>query len=80
MMQHPGIDYGLCRLIGAAYDKQIRDHHGLAFLVLFDDLLLGEPFQRHTDHRHSPHLDLLPRRKDRIRLLPARMTTAISGA
>ena len=61
----------MSRLLTAQHHEQVGDHHGLAFLVEFDDDLVLKALQGEADHAYRAFHDAAPRADDRAGLLLA---------
>ena len=70
LVNRPGVEDRLRRLLAAQHDEEVADHGGLPFLVQVHDALVRELFERHLHHPDCAFDDPLPGRDDRAGLLP----------
>ena len=59
MIQSASIHYGLCRIVTAEYDEQVRNHSGLLVVIQFYDVVCRQLVERHLHHADSTFYNLL---------------------
>src|SRR5262245_10035036 len=69
-VERAGVDHRVDLGLAAEDDHQVAHHRRPAVLVELDDALVGQVGQSHLDHADCAVDDLLPRRDDRLGLLP----------